>query len=622
MSLINAIDLTEDFSSYNDASGTVAKRIQPLSRINIFVGANNSGKSRFMRLLAAQTEYKISLKEIDLRGINTNLSAIIDKMKQALKDAGLNAANDLADADLDSLQNTFPNSLRINADSYKDIREKFERWSKLPDITRTRSSDHSRTFLDLANVTNQKLKDTIIELSSEALNYLNMIPVHSESTQRKRVYIPTLRGLRPFTDNIRSDFYLQRTRDDYFGELNQQNQPDIFTGLSFFERLTEMLLGDNQDRKAIAGYQEFISEALFEGRPIALIPSPRKKVVVVKIGTEREQPIYNLGDGIQSAIILSFLPYVMQEPAFFFIEEPEMYLHPGLQRKILNFFASRQMHVFFLTTHSNHFLDITIDIKDVSIFTFRKELGQDSDDDQTPTFMLESINSGDSSSLELLGVRNSSIFLVNATIWVEGITDRWYLRAMLNAYLEYLRQAGSAYLHLEEDVHYSFVEYGGANITHWSFLDEEEHPIEVERLCSRAMIVVDKDGDSKLARKEALQKKLGDNLIILPGREIENLLPYSIIKEVVLEYEGDTDVSIEDYFYSVYEDVYLGRFIEDRMLKGKINRRGGYKAGSGTIKSKVDFCERAVKKVVYTDLPKSTQEVITKLYEFIRSRNI
>ena len=111
------------------------------------------------------------------------------------------------------------------------------------------------------------------------------------------------------------------------------------------------------------------------------------------------------------------------------------------------------------------------------IFTFRKKLSQEEEtDEQTPTFIVESVESGNSSSLELLGVRNSSVFLVNATIWVEGITDRWYLRKMLDSYMEYLKEDGFLSLSLEEDVHYSFVEYGGNNITHWSFLDNEEHP--------------------------------------------------------------------------------------------------------------------------------------------------
>jgi len=407
-----------------------------------------------------------------------------------------------------------------------------------------------------------------------------------------------LRGLRPI-DEKHTDLYAAQTKKDYFPS---GSPPEVFTGLSLYQRLIDMLLGDNSQRKAISDYQQFISKIFFENRPITLIPSPKEKTVVVKIGNEKEQPIFHLGDGIQSAIIMSFLPYTTKEPTFFFIEEPEIYLHPGLQRKILNFFAKiaeKHKHMFFLTTHSNHFLDLTIDVKDVSIFTFRKQLSQKEEtDEQTPTFIVEAVESGNSSSLELLGVRNSSVFLVNATIWVEGITDRWYLREMLNSYMKHLAEKDPSVLKLEEDTHYSFVEYGGSNITHWSFLDEEDHPVEVERLCAKAMVIIDKDGDNKLARKEKLKEILHERLIVLPAREMENLLPYKVIKEVILEYEKNPALQLPHKEYNAYQDKYLGTFIESQIFKGKTSsRRGGYKEKSGTIKSKLDFCKKALEPV-------------------------
>ena len=574
-----------------------------------------------MRLLSAQTEYIALTRTVDLESINKDLITIIDKLQAALREAGLTTANDVDEATLDRIQSSLPNRLRTNNDVYKDIRNTFTNWINLGEINKTSSRTGSMGIGNTSDTTKRRLKDTVIELSKNALVHLQQVPIPSEKTQPKRVYIPTLRGLRPL-DEKRTDFYAARTAQDYYEDVASQLRPEIFTGLGFYEKLTELLLGNNRERKAIYEYQEFISDALFEGRSVALIPSPRTKVVVVKIGSEKEQPIYNLGDGIQSAIILSFLPYVTQEPTFFFIEEPEMYLHPGLQRKILDFFALQSRHLFFLTTHSNHLLDITIDIKDTSVFTFRKQLNTEGDDEQTPIFTIEAVDAGDNSSLELLGVRNSSVFLVNATVWVEGITDRWYLRKMLNSYMDHLQHNNSLMLRLEEDVHYSFVEYGGANITHWSFLEEEEHPIEVKRLCAKAILVIDKDGDTKLARKDALQYLLGDRLIILPCREVENLMPYSVIKQVVLDYERSTDLDIPDFLYDAFRDKYLGVFIEEEMLTKQGKRRGGYKNSSGTIRNKPDFCGRAIKYIAFIDLPLSTREVIQTLYKFLYKQNL
>jgi AAA domain, putative AbiEii toxin, Type IV TA system len=440
----------------------------------------------------------------------------------------------------------------------------------------------------------------------------------------KRVYIPVLRGLRPL-DQYFKDFYGETTLKDYFKDSD--DKPTVFTGLGFYHELRKLKNGTEESRPKIEKYQDFVSESLFEGKNVVLTPhvdeGGNEKTVLVKIGNEPEREIHLLGDGIQSAIILTFLPFVTKEPTYFFIEEPEMYLHPGLQRKILEFFNSDECkhHKIFMTTHSNHFLDITIDIKDVSIFTFRKQLQNTSEE-----FVIEAVDGTDQSSLELLGVRNSSVFLVNATIWVEGITDRWYLRKMLNSYMEFLEKKKKLNRKLEEDVHYCFVEYGGSNITHWSFLNKEEHPIVVERLCAKAMVVVDNDGGKKEERKNELLKTLKkDNLIVLPCREVENLLPYEIIKSIVAEYEQIAESMLPTFDYEKYSGKYLGTFIHSKILQGKEpERKGGYKSKSGTIKDKRVFCEKALDKldkIEFSELPDSTQKVIKDIYNFIVNQN-
>ena len=156
-------------------------------------------------------------------------------------------------------------------------------------------------------------------------------------------------------------------------------------------------------------------------------------MLYVGIGGGEEYPIYELGDGIQSIIILTYPLFFHQgEDLLFFIEEPEHGLHPGMQRVFMETlmreeFSSLQ---YFLTTHSNHLLDITLDIEQVSIYTFRKDTAA-AEKDQ---FVIENVDNDHTNSLELIGVRNSSVFLSNCTIWVEGITDRIYIRKYLDVY--------------------------------------------------------------------------------------------------------------------------------------------------------------------------------------------
>ena len=410
-------------------------------------------------------------------------------------------------------------------------------------------------------------------------------------------------------------FMHRERKKDYFPDM--EKAPEIFTGLGLYDHLMRLLLGDHESRMWVRKYEKFLSETIYEGQGITLIPNLESKNIVVKIGNERERRIYELGDGVQAAILLTFLPFTRQDNVFFFIEEPELLMHPGLQRKVLTLFNSLKQHTFFMTTHSNHLLDVTIDIKEVTVFVFRKVLAEASQDNIEASFEISGVDGDDRSSLELLGVRNSSVFLVNATIWVEGITDRWYLRAMLNSYME----SEESLLKMEEDVHYCFVEYGGANITHWSFLDCEEQPIEVERLCRRAMVLVDEDGSRKMLRKQALQENLGDRFIIVPGREIENTLPYPVIRKVLAEYEKVEEDQIPEWDGTAYTKKHFGRFVQDEIFKKAPTRTGGYADTSGTLKDKTGFCERAIKHITYPELPPETQVMVKRIYEFILGQN-
>ena len=605
---VEAIQLPKAFEHYTDDQGDPIGVLEDVSQINILVGSNNSGKSRFMRMLASLDQYQVQQTTYDLESFNSKLSLIFGEVEDLMNRHDVSRINNEVTKDaLDSYRELLNQFITLGADKFERIRSTFE------DIA-------SKTFVRIDNNIGQMRDGPVPAIQQEIRHHahnivstLNDIPLQSSTNGPKRVYIPVLRGLRKL-DESHTDFYMDRTLKDYFDPVTDVT-PEVFTGLGFYNRLDDLKNGDFSEQELLKEYQKFISKSLFEGRDVALTPHRRDKVVKVKIGSESERAIHDLGDGVQAALILSFLPFIQQDQnTFFFIEEPEMFLHPGLQRKILDFYSSLGGHLFFLTTHSNHFLDITIDIKQVAIFTFRKPK-------ETTNFVVERVDSGCDSSLGLLGVRNSSVFLVNATIWVEGITDRWYLREMLQKYMDYLDKSGSSEGQLEEDVHYSFVEYGGANITHWSFLNYEDHPIEVKRLCSKAILLIDKDGDKKMSRKADLQRLLGSRLVQLECREVENLLPYQVIKAVVLDYEKNPKLVVDEYNYDDFRDEYLGTFIEEKVLKGKYRRKAGYAAESGTLKDKVKFCEKSLPKIEYEALPPSTQEVIQTVYEFVRDQN-
>ncbi|CAH0526454.1 hypothetical protein CTH30272_00921 [Allocatenococcus thiocycli] len=233
------------------------------------------------------------------------------------------------------------------------------------------------------------------------------------------------------------------------------------------------LLGTFAQRQQIRNYELYLSENFFFGQDISLVPRIDTDVLYFKEGEKEERPIYDLGDGIQSIIMLTYPVFMATKPTMFFIEEPELYLHAGLQRTLVETYANvkHSEHMFYITTHSNHFLDIAQERDDVSIQQVRQN--EEGRTEVIPAAEFEEL-------LTELGVRASSVLLANCSIWVEGITDKLYVRTCLNKYIEELREKGHAskanqLSSYHENLHFVFTEYQGSNITHWYFGDSSSN---------------------------------------------------------------------------------------------------------------------------------------------------
>src|SRR5262249_2638921 len=158
--------------------------------------------------------------------------------------------------------------------------------------------------------------------------------------------------------------------------------------------------------------------------------------------------------------------------------------------------------------------------------------------------------------------------------WVEGVTDRLYLREYLAKYLRH-RDLHKA---LREDTHYSFMEVGGANVAHFDFdsdsaVGELSEQLKLARVCSNSMVILDGDNRSK-RRVEVLQAALGQNLFVLKSKEIENLLPIAVLREYVasrLDMRSDAvSLDLDEYHE---KDVPLGRTLDARLKVGVFEDR-------------------------------------------------
>lgn len=257
----------------------------------------------------------------------------------------------------------------------------------------------------------------------------------------------------------------------------------------------------------------------------------------------------------------------------------------------------------------------------MSIFKFKK-VNNINDNDGKP-FLVEQCNNGDVSLLNELGVRNSSVFLSNCSIWVEGITDRLYLKHYLKLYCKKYPDK-KVY---RENIDYTFIEYGGGNVVHFNFDEKigDSNSINARYINNKIFLIADNDntkpGTKKASRKEKYSALLKDNFYELPVTEIENLITFETLKQILINQNPNKKEEICEVLSSKkqFSNKKLGKFIDELFPAGDIKR---YAAESGTIKNKLEFCKEAINVMNdYDELSEEAKTLTQKIYEFISNNN-
>ena len=635
-----------------------------LAPITIFVGANNSGKSRLMRELFGNSEtakrLRTRLDPKELESGSNDMFTLIQNL-ETFQDSG--------DSGLVEIVPAIEKCLADYRD-WKD--EAVHGWTGV----------HAMSLLDAINSRIEPLFQSRAE--AKARSYVQFWPKNykslcqSQFTKRmssylslRRCYVPMLRGMRPPLAPVvsdqqsvsASDCFEERSILDYFSGLPNwrklkavktplsteykiegtffSEKPSIFTGLSLYHDIRKRLLAPTYvERKSIRDYEIFLSVNFFQGREVTLTPAERNQegkdndVVHIRIGESEDRPIYDLGDGMQSLIICTY-PIIteLQRGSLFFLEEPDLCMHPSLQRVLLDVLRVSYInkgHQFFLTTHSNHLLDLLEDDELVSIFSFSEiadrapapgvssqvDSGANAQSSKPdPCFRIRPSTLRDRQTLLELGVRPSATYLANATIWVEGVSDCAYLRAYMEAFVHYLKIRGKDWgerlaqrlEQYKEDRHYAFVEYSGANLTHFSFeervSDNGQTETSVSDLCGKAIVIADGDIVEKGDRIAHFVDQLKERFICLPCKEIENLIPEELMKKQIrLDHtppqRGHVDEdAIKNLNYAAYarSDEGLGKYLGDLGMI-KYNGTTGNGGGSGTLPATYKSRWRSVEK--------------------------
>ncbi len=632
---------------YLFGDNNIIRFLPNINSINIFIGANNSGKSWMMRHLMKIQDFQYVLNELLI--ISNSFNKLLKKNIYAQQRR-----------DLWSTSFTAPN-IRI---------EKLDT-SSFSNIIST-SSNNKDNFIQLINFNYWEHFDVEIdpnEISKlDAINnkIIETIKQNKKTENVIKYFIPTLRTAHSLYNSDGN-----KIEDDIFYNTLQINHPTenvkTFTGLHLYKSILNARNARKEIRKRFEDFETFVQNNFFSGKKIDIVAEFDKdkslngdnsgEIITIHIDGENDtRKLYELGDGIQAIIILMYQIFMAENDSIIFIDEPELNLHPGMQRLFfeqisLNNDITKKNLTYFISTHSNHLLDLTLESDNVSIYSFNPIVEKGN-----KKIIIKNVNSGNNELLKDLGVNNTSVFLANSSIWVEGISDRNYIKSFLRAYCDDDNKRN----YPKEDIDFAFFEYAGGNIEHYIFGDELDEIDDDEKflkeintlaLSNKIFLFADsdmaKEGTKKFERLKLLEEKFSANnnlegLIIRNIRESENLLSIEVWRKILIEFcnkkdiTGETQNEIDNYFSTISElnqTEYVGKFLKKIKDSGiplnevakKIPRGGGKEWQTFKDKAFLSriILEKTLNKELTWDDFKTVPEVVElteKIYQFILKR--